>query len=190
MQAYVVCPFKTDTANLPLKMDVQLCFQLALTISIYFPISLPSILYNEMEKIPVSWWKMLLNFLLFYIIFPWFLVRKIFSFTCSLALFISSSSVICLFIYFALSLLGPVFASEVLYVFWIFILFWFYIYHKYFILRCLTFAGPPFPSIKGMHFDIWCWLFSFGKSAYEVKEIFFCSCFAERFSCLLFFLHS
>lgn len=148
----MVCPFKTDTANLPLKMGAQLCFQLALTINIYFPISLPSTLYNEIEKISVSWWKMLLNFLLFYIsLIPG---EEDFSFTCSLDLFISSSSVICLFISFAISLLGPVFASEVLYVFWIFILFWFYIYHKYFILRCLTFAGPSFPSIKRMHFDI------------------------------------
>lgn len=66
--------------------------------------------------------------------------------------------------------------------------FLFYIYHKYFLLRCLTFAAlPPFPSINGMHFDTWCWLLSFGKSAYEVKEICFCSCFTERFSCPLFF---
>ena len=66
--------------------------------------------------------------------------------------------------------------------------FLFYIYHKYFLLRCLTFAAlPPFPSINRMYFDTWCWLLSFGKSAYEVKEIFFCSCFTERFSCPLFF---
>ena len=141
------------------------------------------------KKFPVFWWKMLLNILLFYIIFPgswWgrfffhmFLGLVYFFLFCDLSVHIlchlPPGSYLCFRSSLCILDLHP---------------FLVYIYHKYFLLRCLTFAGPPFPSIKGMHFDTWCWLLSFGKCAYEVKEIFFCSCFAERYSCPLFFLHS
>lgn len=94
---------------------------------------------------------MLLTILLFYIsLIPG---EEDFSFACSLALFISSSSVICLFISFAISLLGLSFFSSLC------ILglhpFLFYIYHKIFSFKMLNFfaALPPFPSINRMHFD-------------------------------------
>lgn len=61
--------------QLVLKNGHTIMFWLAVIISIYFPMSLPSTLYNEMKFFPSL--SVENGILLFYIVPPWFLVRKI-----------------------------------------------------------------------------------------------------------------